>query len=243
MDDLTDLPPQPRRVRRKTGRTWDALSVVLILGILLVSACALLLFLNPYLPINPYPPPTEVARLVLPSVTPTVRILPPTWTPLPTETPLPTPTPMPSGTPQPTLTETPAPPTPTLPASAYKFQLRGDAIQISGDIIHPGEGCKLWIAGQAFDMQGAPIVGITVQLGGTLARSPVYLLSLSGTALQYGPGGYEFTLTDQAVASKGTVWIQLLDQEELPLSPRVSFDTSADCTKNLILINFKQVRK
>ena len=98
------------------------------------------------------------------------------------------------------------------------------------------------MGGQAFDMQGAPIVGLTIQLGGSLAGEPVNLLSLTGTAVQYGPAGYEFSLGDKPAASNSTLWVQLLDQAGLPLSAKVYFDTFDDCSKNLVLINFRQAK-
>ena len=60
--------------------------------------------------------------------------------------------------------------------------------------------------------------------------------------LNYGRGGYEFTLADHPIASKQSAWVQLLDQSNLPLSPKVYFNTYEDCSKNLIIVNFKQVR-
>jgi hypothetical protein len=36
--------------------------------------------------------------------------------------------------------------------------------------------------------------------------------------------------------------VQLFDQSMAPLSERVFFDTYDDCSQNLILINFRQVR-
>ena len=98
------------------------------------------------------------------------------------------------------------------------------------------------VGGQALDMQDAPIVGTTIELGGWLGTDAVDMLSLTGTALQYGPAGYEFTLSDHPIAALKTLWVQLLDQAGLPLSNRVYFTTYDDCTKNLILITFKQVR-
>jgi hypothetical protein len=67
-------------------------------------------------------------------------------------------------------------------------------------------------------------------------------LVMTGLAPQYGLGGFEFTLADKPVASNGTLWIQLLDQQNLALSDRVYFDTFDDCQKNLIIIYFNQVR-
>ena len=57
-----------------------------------------------------------------------------------------------------------------------------------------------------------------------------------------GVGYYEFTLNDSPVASKGTVWVQLVNQEFIPLSQKIYFDTFDACDKNLIIINYKQVR-
>ena len=235
-----------RRSRREGGggAFWDILSILLMVGMLVMGLVFVVIYLNPYIALNPFPPPADVAPVVIPTGTPTQKVLPPTWTPTSTLEPSATQTPLPPTvtlTPVPTETTTPAPPTETPLASAYKYMLRGTPALLSGQVIHPDEGCKLWVAGQAFDMKGAPVIGITVQMGGYLGKS-VYLLSLTGTALQYGPGGYEFTLAENSVASKELVWVQLLDQEGYPLSARVSFDTFEGCDKNLILVNFKQVR-
>jgi hypothetical protein len=70
----------------------------------------------------------------------------------------------------------------------------------------------------------------------------VSLLSLSGTARQYGEAGYEFYLGDQPLNSKADLWIQLLDQAQLAISPKIPLTTYSDCQKNLTLVNFRQVR-
>ena len=67
-------------------------------------------------------------------------------------------------------------------------------------------------------------------------------LSLTGTALQYGQAGYEFTLADHPIKSKQSVWVMLFDQAMIPLSGKIYFDTSEDCPQNLILVNFRQIR-
>ena len=68
------------------------------------------------------------------------------------------------------------------------------------------------------------------------------MLGMVGMVTTYGPGSYEFVLGDQPVDSTQALWVQLFDQAMLPLSDQVYFDTFADCDKNLILINFNQVR-
>ena len=121
----------------------------------------------------------------------------------------------------PTQTGTPQPSTATPPPSAYKYLPRGEPNYLSGTIIHPDEGCKIWVAGQAFDMKASSVIGITVEMGGVLDGKNIYLLSLTGTAPLYGPGGYEFLLSEKALKSKASVWVQLLDQELNPLSARL----------------------
>ncbi len=244
--ETTGTRASARRYRKSGngGAFWDFLSIFLLVGMLALGLIFVVIYLNPFIGLNPFPPPAPVATLFIPSSTPTQKALPDIWTQTVTPTITETTTPLPptaTFTLTPSETTTPPPPTDTPPASAYKYMLRGSPAVLSGQVIHPDEGCKLWVAGQAFDMKGAPVVGITVQLGGYLNKS-IYLLSLTGTALQYGQGGYEFTLAEQAAASKGAVWVQLLDQEGYPLSARVYFDTFDDCEKNLILVNFKAVR-
>ena len=220
-------------------KIWNTLSLVALVGLALVVVAAFMIYQNPYSAINPFPPETPIAPVVIPSQTPTPTLvprLPGTWTPTATLTPTIT------LTGSPTITGTPQPPTPTLPNTAYHYLQRGSVTYLSGNIMHPDETCKLWVAGQAYDMKGSPVIGITVEIGGMLNYKNVYLLSLTGTALQYGPGGYEFVLADKPINSKGAVWVQLLNQEQIPLSERVTFDTTDACDKNLILINFKQVR-
>jgi hypothetical protein len=101
------------------------------------------------------------------------------------------------------------------------------------------------VAGQVFDLTGAPVTGLLIRLGGSLpgVDDPKDMLSLTGTALNYGREGYyEFTLADIPVVSKQSVWVQLVNQENTPLSEKIYFDTYESCDKNLVILNFKQVR-
>jgi hypothetical protein len=92
-------------------------------------------------------------------------------------------------------------------------------------------------------MNGEAIRGLFVQLGGSMpGDASMDNLFMTGLAPQYGPGGFEFTLADKPVASNGTLWVQLLDQQNLPLSDRIYFNTIDDCQNNLIIIYFTQVR-
>jgi hypothetical protein len=239
------------------GLFWNVLTILVLMGIFFIVVLFYLIYTNPYISLNPFPPPRLSVNQVLATstlvfttetatVTSTKIIFPPTWTPTFTLSPTNTAT---SKPPTPTLTVTqpifPTSTTTSTPADRpdMPFAVLGTPESFASTVFHPSSDCKwMGVGGKTVDMQDAPIVGITVELGGYLGSTYINLLSLTGTALQYGTAGYEFTLSNQPIASIKTLWIQLLDQAGLPLSNRVYFDTYNDCQKNLELITFKQVR-
>jgi hypothetical protein len=247
-------PGEPRQAAaRRQGRQggsdmiWNVLTLLVWLGIAIMIMAFISIYLNPASSLNLLRPfqPTLLAALNLPTdiPTPTAELPSASPTPVPTQTDTPLP-PTVTDTPVPTATETPTPGpslTPTIKA-LYPFILRNDPVTIAGDAMPDHDTCKIWVAGQTYDLQGAPMVGITVMLGGRLDGSTLYQLSLTGTALQFGQAGYEFIVADTAVKSKQSIWVQLFDQALIPLSGRIYLDTSNDCKQNLILINFRQVR-
>jgi hypothetical protein len=260
-----DLPPASRaralRSRPAGGSPdtfWNVLTVLLIVGIFLLVGVFTVIFNYPFTSLNPFPPATPVSmiNINIPTETPVKVELPPTWTPTPRVEPSATQTRVPF-TPTATVTvfslpstptQTPVPPTGTvtpteLPVSAYPFQVFGKPAAVASSQFRADVGCSwMGVGGWVSDLQNAPVPQIIIQLGGTLASTPFDLPSMTGTALQYGQAGYEFTLTDRPIASKKSLWLQLLDQAGLALSPKVYFDTYDDCQKNLVLVNFKQVK-
>jgi hypothetical protein len=136
--------------------------------------------------------------------------------------------------------------TPTARSSAgqYSFVVEGEPRAIESSLINLGRTCQwMGVAGQVIDLQNRPVpLGIIVQLNGAIDGRVLNLTSLTGAARQYGESGYEFTLAERTLATKGQVSIRLLNQEFIPISDRVYFDTFAECNKNLIIINFKQVK-
>jgi hypothetical protein len=191
-------------------------------------------------------PPTEIVTVVSP-----IDVTPPTETVVPAipQTDKITPSVTPSGPTEtvpaaPPVTPTVAGPTPTvevLPGNnwtaTYLVQ-KGTPIFVQ-NFAHPSEGCQwLSIAGQVFDPSGNPVKNLVVNVTGTLNGHPIDLLGLTGQADQYGPSGYEIQLGTAPQASTGTLSIQLLDLEGNPLSEKIPFNTSADCTQNVVLINF-----
>jgi len=104
-------------------------------------------------------------------------------------------------------------------------------------------GCN-WsgVAGQIFDQAGTPIQNLILHLEGIWDGKAVSTERLSGNAPQYGPAGYEFILGSLTLDSTQALWIQVLDAAHKQISPRVYFNTYNDCGRNLILVNFVQVR-
>jgi hypothetical protein len=123
------------------------------------------------------------------------------------------------------------------------YQLSGDPEVFSSDLLRPGLGCDwLVIAGQVWDLTGKEVPGMTLHLFGEIAGYSIDQTTVSGRAKVYGDSGYEFALENVVVDSDGTLFIQLLDTDGSALSAPYAIETFADCQKNLILINFKQVR-
>ena len=200
--------------------------------------------INPFLPIQFEPAPTVPPTLGFPTITHTPNItLPPTWTLTPTDTPTPSITPSP--TPEPTATETPtvAPsgtPAPSPTGVPFAVQPGSNILvtNFANDL-----GCSwMGVAGQVFDLSKAPYPGVTIHVEGQLAGLPYKVDAVSGSATRIGPAGYVFDLSDHPIASTGTLWIQLKDTAGLLLSEKVNINTSDVCDKNMVFINWNQVR-
>lgn len=121
----------------------------------------------------------------------------------------------------------------------------GEPEAVPSAMIRPKLGCEwLVIAGQVWDLQGDPITGLTLHLFGEVNGYAIDQFVLTGAeeAIVYGESGYEFALENQVVDSDGSLFIQLVDTNQLSLSLPYALQTFDDCQRNLILVNFKQVR-
>lgn len=229
---------QPRRRLNPIGCLLNILTGILVTATLVVGLVFVIIFLNPESSLNPLIPTTMPAllRTYTPSPTPK-QVLPPTWTP--------TFRPLNSPTTTPDVTETPIPvdtPIPTADlGSGTTFQLQEGSPKYEANLYHPEAGCNwLGVGGEILDSAGEPVTGVLVEASGTLGGEEVYRLALSGGALNYGAAGYEIALNDAPVESNGEVWIQLLDQANLPLTDKIYLQTYDSCDSNLIRINFVQ---
>jgi hypothetical protein len=228
----------------------NILTGLVVILIVAVIALQMTIYLNPKVVFNPLPPYDMPDALVIniptkpefqSEPTPTeisVMIVQPTETRMPTATQQGT---FSDGTP--VVEETPVAPTETPFSGYYAFVLQNEINAIESALLKPNLGCNwIGVAGQVFDLQGRPVMGVRVWLRGTYDNKRKDLYSLTLESSPYGPSGFEITLGDRPLNSTGQLSIQLLDQAGIPISDRVYFDTFEDCQKNLILINFKQVR-
>ncbi len=233
---------QPARREANPALIWDILTVLTVIGLVLLVLWFALIFLQPTSSLNPFPPLELPQPLVLPSATSTVYVLPPTWTAEPSLTL--------TASPSPTARQMlPPTKTPVLKASAtpaagnYPFVLQSQPSYAASTLFRPESGCD-WqgAAGQIFDLKNGPVLGVQIRMGGNYNNKSVSQVTLSGLARSYGESGYEFQINTQPLNSKNTLFIQLFDQADIPISPKVYFETFADCSRNLVIINFKQVK-
>jgi hypothetical protein len=100
------------------------------------------------------------------------------------------------------------------------------------------------VAGQIFDLSGNPAKNLVIHVWGTYNSQPFDSVTLTGysTAQVYGPGGYEVVLGSTVVVSVNQLTIQLYDLNANAVSNPLQFSTFSDCSKNLIVINFNQVK-
>lgn len=233
------------RKSQSSLEVWDILSI----AVLVLTACSAgyfaLIFMDPNSSLNVLPPTGPLANT--PTYTPAPIKLEPTWTASPTLELTSTSTPPPTWTP--IFTNTPfslVPPTRTpKPTSTPKAPFTVISVQqVESTLIHPEIACGSWagVGGTVVDSNNSPVIGTAVYLRGTLDGKYIELLTVTGVNKEYGPSGFEFKLGDAPVASNKTLSIQLVDQSGLPLSDAVKISTSADCSKNLVIVRFKKNR-
>jgi hypothetical protein len=251
---MDNFEPTPKKKFELRGSLlWNVLTVIALVGVCCLGGYFLSVFISPNSALNPFPPAIGPTELDFPTATWTPLQPPATWTPTPTIQPSPTRTEAPTWTPFPSNTpfqmatlpgqRLPATTVPTRTPKATSMPITTTVSYLSSSLYYPDQGCNwMGIAGQAVDKNNAPLIYLTIHLGGTLNGQTVDYLTLTGIAPNYGQAGFEFKLGDRPVASSGTMWIQVLDQSGLALTDRVYFDTFDSCEKNLVFFRFKRTR-
>lgn len=167
--------------------------------------------------------------------------------PQPSSTPMITPDVSETATITATLENTPTMPivsTPTaLPQSTIEtpsYLLQSGSPVWLPDFSHPDNCNHQVVAGQVFDLEGSPVQNLIVEVKGQIEGEEIDLLTITGVAPIYGSGGYELVLSDHPVNSIDSLYLQIYDLTGKKVSYQVYFNTFADCSKNLVLMNFSQ---
>jgi hypothetical protein len=232
------------------ARTWDILTLVVVVITLMLCSIFAMILANPYGGLNPFPPATPLPTMFIPTSTPTLPPLPATWTPTPTIEPTA------SNTPRPTITLVPTSTLfvatsaatatnttrPTVTPRPTGVPYTSTVSALDSATYRPDTSCT-WsgVAGQVLDANNSPVIGLIVKMGGYIPSKTIYpeQTVLSGLAPAYGPSGFEFPLDVPPEASKNTLWIQLFDQSGAAISEKITLTTYKDCAKNLIFVRFK----
>lgn len=243
MSDDFDFDGTRSQSRGSSMQLWDMLSILMLILTVCIVGYFALVFLNPESSLNVLPPGGFGGRI--PTATPTPIQLEATWTASPTlqltpsNTPRPTFTPFFTNTPFSLITPSKTP----KPTSTPKAPFSATVQQVESTVIHPDLACN-WagIGGTVVDSNGSQIVGAVVVLRGTLNGKTVDQPTVTGINKEYGESGFEFVIGNAPVETKGTLYVQLVDLQNIPLSDKVIVNTSGDCSKNLVLVRFKKNR-
>ena len=239
----------PRTARKKSGGfIWNLGAIFFFISALCMAAYYALIFVNPSSGLNFLPPRNQAAAAQPASPSPE---------PLPSETEISnnsfatatvvfeTATPAPTATimllPSATnfqLSEATA----TLPATGAPFF----AVQPGNPTYLPhAGGCgAMYVAGNVTDLNGAPFKFMQIVLTGSINGVSIGRENtLSGNAPEYSESGYEIQIgSGQPVTTYNDIFLQLTNQEGQPASDVVVLDTFEDCSRNLIMVNFVQVK-
>lgn len=241
-DDFNFEGTQSQR-RGSSMQLWDMLSILVLILTACIVGYFVLIFFNPDSSYNILPPGGFGPRV--PTATTTPIKLQPTWTASPTLELTPSNTPRPTFTPF--FTSTPfslVPPTKTpKPSATPKAPFSATLQTVESTVIHPDLACN-WagIGGTVVDVNGSHVVGTVVVLRGTLDGKTMEQQTVTGINKEYGQSGFEFVIGNAPIASRNTLYVQLVDLQNIPLSDPVYITTSSDCTKNLVLVRFKKNR-
>jgi hypothetical protein len=244
MNDDFDFDGKPARPQSRPMQMWDMLSILVLTLTACIGAYFLYIFITPNSPFNILPPGGRGPQVPTATVTPLQ--LQATWTASPTLQLTPSDTPRPTFTPFFTSTSfSLVPPTKTAkPTSTPKAPFTTISVtQVESTIIHPDLACN-WagIGGTVVDANNGPVIGTVVILRGTLNGSTIEQQTVSGINKEYGPSGFEFVLGNAPIDSNKTLYVQLVDQQNIPLSDPVQITTSTECNKNLVMVRFKKSR-
>jgi hypothetical protein len=181
------------------------------------------------------PPRTAAPAYIPPTATVTPPFeFPPTWTP--------TGTPTQTGTSE-AFTVT-LPPTATRSPDTTVNASFAFVMEEGSPIYQPSpKGCAwLGVAGVVYDANHTPINNLFVDVDGKFSGQPIHMEVVTGPIQNTVGGEFEFRLADKPTLSLNSLWIQLFDANRVPLSDKIVFNTYEGCDRNLIELNFAEIR-
>lgn len=120
------------------------------------------------------------------------------------------------------------------------FEQLGALSRFDASEVYPNADCSwMGVAGVLIDKRGEPQIGYYIQLGfidGSISET------LSGLFPGYGDSGYELTIARPVQRLENFVWIQVFDQDHQPVSEKIYFRPSSECSRSLTIVNFQRVR-
>lgn len=149
---------------------------------------------------------------------------------------------MPSLTPDVTNTDTLTPtrdftPQPTEPPpSPYPFDLKDGQVIFTSNFANTAGCAWMGIGGQVFDINDQPLTQIRVHVFG----SGIDTYAVSGSNTLYGISGWEIPVSN--VVTSASYLVELQTSQGTIISPQVPVTFVPDCSRNLALVNFKQLR-
>lgn len=125
--------------------------------------------------------------------------------------------------------------------AVYTYKLQAGSPAYITNFSHPERACGyMGVGGQIFDSDGSPISQLAVMIKGTLNGIPITRFGVTGESTAFGPGGYEIILSRRPIASSQTLTVSVIGPTGAIASSPITITTYQDCTKNLLIINYKK---
>jgi len=219
----------------------NILTLVVLAMTVLTLICYALIAINPYLPINPFPPATQVAVVITgaPAASPTPRNVPATWTP--TNTPTITPTPPPTFTPTTTTTPSPSPTFTSIPPTETSTpRVTRSPFPFTYELTYetPYYGCEwMGVAGLVQDLDGNALTGYPIHIWG----GGIDAVVTSGNKQMYGDSGWEQFFNNEPLEINGVFRVQIHardNPDHPPVSEEIILDFPGYCSKSMAFIVF-----
>jgi hypothetical protein len=239
-----DRPRVPRRRKQKRGSPLMTAVGLMGGGVGLVLVWTLIIIFNPASPLNPFGASAAPTATLWapPTSTVTPATLPATWTasPHPSEGPPTATFPAPATltpTPQEEITIEFSTPGDFAPGSTPTFSIFPFTIDGAPKYAKNtnADGCAwMSIAGNVLNLEGNPLTSVGVQVRGENFES----FQWAGSEPRFGVSGYEVILNLSPYVGNWT--IQLISDNVRPLSREISVQSSSDCNRNVVIVNFIQ---